>query len=171
MIEWERIASELGTLQDGQERGSSALAKLALEKVLGEQHIREAVDHYIGFKPGFELVRSVLWQIRPFSAAVYCYELSRTARHEEVRRSAVELLRVVADARALPWVREFLEDPDEVVQAWGAGVLDQLLWGELVEAGQAEQLLSIAETHPNERVRETAAFVRGYLNERKQDDA
>jgi len=70
-----------------------------------------------------------------------CYEIFRQAESLDARRSAVELLRVVADHRAVPWIAEFLEDSDTGVQAWGAGVLDQILWSELVQPEDVEDLL------------------------------
>lgn len=171
VIDWTAIAIEVGALVEGQERGSSALARLALEKLIGERNLREAVDHYIGFKPGFELVRSVLWEIRPWSAMAYCYELYQGSPDIEIRRSAIELLRVIADKRVLLWVNEFLDDSDEGIQAWGFGVLDQLLWKELVQPEEAEPFLARAEQHSNQRVREHACFVREYLAQRKQQYA
>ena len=119
MINWKTLATEVGALVEGQERGSSALARLALEKILGEQELREAVDHYIAFKPGFELVRSVLGEIQPWSAMAYCYELYQHSPDIEIRRSAIELLRVIADKRVLVWLNEFMDDADEGIQTWG----------------------------------------------------
>jgi hypothetical protein len=79
---------------------------------------------------------------------------------------AVELVRVVADSRALPWVAEFLDDEDTVIQAWGVGVLDQLLWSRLIEPEEAEDLLRIAERHQNGAVRDRAEFIRSFLDAR-----
>jgi hypothetical protein len=76
---------------------------------------------------------------------------------------AVELVRVVADHRALSWVAEFLDDEDSHIQVWGVGVLDQLLWSHLIEPEAAEDLLRMAERHQNEAVRERAEFIRSFL--------
>jgi hypothetical protein len=83
---------------------------------------------------------------------IRCRELSQFQNEIETRRSAVELLRVVADGRALPWVSEFLDDEDAQIQTWGIGVLDQLLWSELVEPEEAEEVLERAARHENESV-------------------
>jgi hypothetical protein len=80
------------------------------------------------------------------------------------RRAAVELLRAVADHHAVPWIEEFLGDPDEVICRWGIGVLDQLLWGERVRPDECEELLRRAESHRDAHVRERAAAIRGYLD-------
>jgi len=66
-----------------------------------------------------ERPRSVLWLLRPWSAMLPCRELFSTAGDLQVRRSAVELLRVVADRRVVPWVPTFLADPDPGIQRWG----------------------------------------------------
>ena len=94
----------------------------------------------------------------------YCYEIFKGPQAIETRRTAVELVRVVADRRALPWISEFLEDKDADIQACGVGVLDQLLWSELIEPEEAEDLLRTAEQHENELVRKRAEFIRGFLH-------
>lgn len=83
----------------------------------------------------------------------------------------MELLRVVADRRALPWVAEFLNDEDLQVQSWGIGVLDQLLWSELIEPEEAEEVLERAEGHANAAVREHVEFIRTFPRARRQDEA
>ena len=70
---------------------------------------------------------------------------------------------MVADARALPWVSGYLDDEDEVVQAWGIGIVDQLLFSELIEPEAAESLLRTAEEHSNPVVREKAQSIREFL--------
>lgn len=167
-IDWEKLAETLGLLGENGESGSSEAARRALEVILGEDTLRASVDYYIVGHRGFELVRNVLWQLRPWSAMSYCYEIFRSSRGIEDRRMAVELVRVVADRRALPWVADFLDDQDTQIQAWGVGLLDQLLWSELVEPDDAEHLIQLAEAHENEAVRETAQFIRGFLKRRAE---
>ena len=145
-------------------------ARRALEMILGEDAMRASVDCYVARRPGCELVRSVLWLLRPWSVAAYCREIAKSPNDIETRRTAVELLRVVADRRALPWVAEFLDDPDAGVQGWGIGVLDQLLWSVLIEPEEAEEILGRAERHENEAVRERAAFIRSFLRDRAEGD-
>ena len=50
----------------------------------------------------------------------------------------------------------------------GSGVLDQLLWSELIVPDEAEDLLLTAEQHENKAVRERAEFVRGFLRGRME---
>jgi hypothetical protein len=175
-IDWPALANQLGLLRSGSphdpgaryESSGSDPARRALEILIGEPAIRASVDYYITYAPGSELARSVLSLLHPWSAMAYCYEIWRSSSPIEDRRRAIELLRVVADRRALGWVGEFLEDPDDGIQEWGAGVLDQLLWSNLVTEEEAEPLLANAEKHPNPQVRRRAEFIRGYLRARAQ---
>ena|SRR5580658_10085010 len=169
-IDWKNLAARLQGV-DCEAGGSSDDARRALELILGEDALRASVDHYIAAQPGYALARSVLWQLRPWSAMSYCYEIFKGPREIEDRRLAVELVRVVADRRALPWISEFLEDQDLQIQAWDIGVLDQLLWSELIEPDEAEDLLRAAGQHENEAVRERAEFIRGFLRARAEENA
>src|SRR5688572_24143069 len=126
-IDWKALAVRLGTLSEGGESGGSNYAREAIELLLGEDNLRESVDYYISGAPGSELARSVLWLIRPWSAMRYCYEIYKSEADIETRRMAVELLRVVADKRALSWVVEFLGDEDSGIQTWGVEMLEQLI--------------------------------------------
>jgi len=169
-IDWSALANQLGSLTLEGERSGSEEARRALEILIGESAIRTSVDHYIAQAPGSELARSVLWLLRPWSAMAYCYDIWRSSTSIEARRSAVELLRVVADHRALGWVEQFLADMDEVIQIWGAGVLDQLLWSYLVSPEEGEPLLVCTENHNNAAVRERAEFIRRYLRTRSDSE-
>lgn len=159
-IDWKALALRLGALREGGESGGSNYAREALEVLLGEDNLREAVDYYVAGGPGGELARSVLWLIQPWAAMERCYDIYKSGRDVGSRRMAVELLRVVADERALGWVEEFLGDEDAGIQAWGAGVLDQLISSGRVEAGDVEGLILKAESHANPAVRERAEFIR-----------
>jgi hypothetical protein len=165
-IDWEKLATTLELITENGEQGSSEAARRALELLIGEDAMRSSVDYYIAGRPGAELARSVLWQLHPWSAMQYCYEIFKGPRSLEDRRMAVELIRVVADHRAIAWVKEFLQDKDTHIQVWGVGVLDQLLWSRLIEAEEAEDLLRMAERHKNEAVRERAEFIRRFLADR-----
>lgn len=168
-IDWDEIRVVIRSEMPDNDAAGFAAARRALELVLGEQVLRQSVDHYVEMRPAYELIRSVLWLLRPWSAMIRCHELAQPPNDIETRRNSVELLRVVADERALPWVSGFLDDEDPAIQSWGIGVLDQLLWSELVEPDQAETLLERAERHENGGVRERVEFIRGYLRERAKD--
>jgi hypothetical protein len=170
-VNWESLAEQLGLIEDGTsgwtgERGSSKFARIAIEQVLGQDEMRAAVDFYVAGRRGSELARSVLWLLRPGSAMQRCREISTESTDPEERRTAVELLRVVADDRALPWISTYLDDEDEGVQTWGVGILDQLLFSGLIDEQAAEDLLRRAEDHANPRVRERAQEIREFLQAR-----
>lgn len=131
------------------------MAIAAVEHMLGSERLVSAVDHYVAARPGSELARSVLWLLHPWSAMLRCRELFASSRDLDVRRSAIELLRVVADARVLPWIEDFLADPDEEIQAWGILIVDQLLFAGLSDHDACEPILVRARSHANKRVRET----------------
>jgi len=167
-INWDEVRSALRFLMPQCEPAGSDAARLALEMILGEDALKACVDYYVADGPASELVRSVLWLLRPWSAMARCRELATLPNRIETRRSAVELLRVVADRRALPWVAEFLEDEDAQVQSWGIGILDQLLCSNQIEPEEAEVLLQQAVRHENGAVRERAEFIRGFLRDRRE---
>jgi hypothetical protein len=96
-----------------------------------------------------------------------CHEICRNSENAESRRTAVELLRVVADRRVLPWVRGYLEDADVSVQYWAAGIIDQLLWSNLAELEECANLLEEMSRHPHAGVQERATFIRSFLRERE----
>ncbi len=151
----------------------SPIAFVALEQIIGEDVIREAVDYYVAWKQERDLVRSILWAIRPWSAMQRCYEIIRSSDDREDRRAAVELLRVAADERALDWIDEFLADPDDWIQQGAVNILDQMLFGGGIRYNEpamekVDRLLASAETHPNPNVRQGAASLRAQEDQRKR---
>jgi hypothetical protein len=167
-IDWAGLAASLGTLSEGRETSGSGVAVQALELILGRDAIRAAVDYYVfPHGPGAELARSVLWQIRPWSAMQRCLEIYEESDDVDARRTAIELLRVVADHRVVDWIDRFLDDPDESIHGCGAGIVDQLLWSNLVQPDACAHLLEKMKVHSSEQVRETYAFVTKYLRSRE----
>jgi hypothetical protein len=112
-VDWTELARRLGSSSEsGNEHSGTDLARAALEEIAGPEVYRSAVDHYVSGAAGGELARSVLWHVHPWSAMQRCHELYETSADLFIRRRAVELLRVVADRRALPWIAAYLADPD-----------------------------------------------------------
>jgi len=70
---------------------------------------------------------------------------------------------VIADARALGWVGECWSDPDIDIQNWGASLLDQLLFRNVVDAETAEPLIRVGEAHANAAVRDAMRAIRRWL--------
>ena len=120
-MDWHTLAQKLGTLRDDGESGGSDLGRRALELIVGADALRSAVDYYISGGPGSELARSVLVLLKPSSAMERCLEIARGEADAESRRSAVELLRMVADGRGIGWAAEFLRDDDEGGTGVGRG--------------------------------------------------
>jgi hypothetical protein len=166
-IDWTQLARQLGLLRENGESSGSDAAMRALELLLGEDNLRAAVDHFVSFQPGSELVRSVLWMLHPWSAMQRCYEIYRSDAEIEQRRNAIFLLRFIADRRALSWAQEFLDDPDSSIQNCGANMVDQLLWASLVEPEDCAELLEKMARHPNTSVQETFAWIRSSLRKRQ----
>lgn len=167
-IDWEALASKLSLIRADAEGtvtevGSRSHALAAVEELIGAERIASAVDHYVTGQPGAELARSVLWLLRPWSAMQRCREIFDSGLEQRVRRSAVELLRVVADHRALPWVEDFLADSDPEIQMWGVLVVDQLLIANLVDRASCEPVLSRARAHKNKQVRDMALRIEDQL--------
>lgn len=162
-IDWHSLAQQVGTIRENGESVSSKDAWRALEILLGEQNLRNAVDYYIDGFEGDELVRFNLWQIHPWSAMEYCYQIYKSDKSIERKRLSVELLRVVADKRALVWIPEFLNDEDPAIQVWGIGIVDYLTLKGLVEFDDVKELLKKAKSHPNPAVRERAKIARNNL--------
>jgi hypothetical protein len=166
-IDWKQLAQQLGTLGPNSETGGTDVAQQAIAILLGEDELRATVDYYVCGGPGSELARSVLWLLRPWSAMRRCYEIYKSAATVEKRIAAVELLRVVADSRAIPWISEFLADSEPSIQNCGVGVLDQLLWGGGGDEEECAALLEIARNHSSPYVREQAAWIGDFLKQRK----
>lgn len=165
--DWEALARAAGSLGEFSETSGTDDARRALTRILSEENLVGAVDYYISGRPGSELARSVLRLLRPSCAMQRCYEIYRSDSALPRRRTAVELVRFICDKQALPWVSEFLADPDDVVQMWGAGVVDQLLWDHSVEVEEVAPLLEQLGGHPNPQVRERYAFIQEYLQDRQ----
>jgi hypothetical protein len=164
-IDWEALGRKLGTVHEDGEGGSSEKAREALGEILGAEALRDAVEWYLAFRPGYELVRHVLWLLRPAAAIEHCRTISQTDANDTRRCTAVELLRGIADARALSWIDGYLDDPHEGIQTWGAGILDQLTWDERVDEDDPEvvRLRARLAEHDNPQVRERGEWIESVL--------
>ncbi len=164
-IDWKTLAEKIETLDENGKRVPAFDSYRAIEILIGEDNLRKAVDYYISGQSGSELTRSVLWQIQPWSAMKYCYEIYKSGRDTEERRLAVILLVSIADRRALNWINEFLDDEDEFIQGSGISIVAELRLSGWINFEDCEDLLLKAESHANSNVREQAEFIRGiHLN-------
>ena len=153
---WEDIARRVGAVVGEGEMSSTPQVLQAIESILGEQNMRDAVHYYIDKRPGYELLRGLLWHLHSASAMDECYQVFRTADCLEDKQDAIELLRVVADDRVLPWISEFLAFDDEGIQYWGICIVDQLLFSEFCDLDEVQSIMDIALAHTRSSVRDKA---------------
>jgi hypothetical protein len=163
MIDWTKLPIDIGSISESGERGGTHFAQRALEEIIGEQNIRNGVDHVLEGRPGAELAMNVLRQISSLKALEMAYEEYKTSSGQRAA-SAVWLIKHICHPRSKEWIDGFLLDGN--VAGWGVGVLDQLLWTHSVEPEDVEHLIALAERHEIENVREQAAFIRRYLRAR-----
>jgi hypothetical protein len=163
-IDWEAIAKQVGDLNpDGTEKGGSTESgRRALEVLIGEENLRDTVDHFLSLQPGAFTAEMVLKIIRSEFVMVRCLEIYKTEAGTNRAGSAIFLLGCMADHRALPWVREFLEDSEMAIRLSGLRVLQNILYGPLgdEELLTAKELFDKAESDPDKTVRERARAIR-----------
>ena len=137
----------------------------ALEILLGEQNLRDAVDYWNSKEPGCFTAEMVLSIIESQVAMERCYEIYKTQHGSENACSAVFLLGSFAGTAALPWVREFLEDEEQVIRLNGVRVLRRILDGPLGDQDSelAKDLLDKGESDPDAEVRQRTNQLRAYL--------
>ena len=130
-IDWRSIAAQVGALDaDGTEKGcGTATGRRALETLLGEDNLRDAIDYFISLEPGAFTAEMVLQIIKSEVAMNRCLEIYKSEPGTYRACSAVFLLGCMADTKALPWVREFLNDTNEAVRLNGLRVLQNILYG------------------------------------------
>jgi hypothetical protein len=166
-IDWRALALEIGDLNlDGNEKGSGTESgQRALELIIGEQNIREAVDHWTSLAPGAYTAEKMLLIIGSTVAMEYCFEIYKTEPNTQRAGLALFLLSEMADSRFMQWARELMEDSNDGVR-WNALVaIGQVLRGPLGDDGieLAKELLARAETDHEPRLRERAMKIRKQL--------
>lgn len=171
-IDWTALARSLGSItcenEEGRtERGGTDLARLALNALLGDEELVMAVSHYIDFRPGAELVRSVLMLLRPFAAMQECYRVYCESSCPDERRLSVGLLGDIADSAVLPWIDEFIDHDDLLVSSLWANVLDKLVYRGLLGDHESEvhALLSRMDSHSSGKMSEYADEIRSMLDD------
>jgi hypothetical protein len=166
-IDWESIARQVGGIgPDGQDRIVGTIGgRQAVQILLGEENLRSAVDCCVSQSPGNFTAEMVLKVIRSTIAMEYCYKIFKTEQDREKANSAVFLLASFADTEALPWIREFLNDGEEIIRWNGLMVLQCILYGPVGDAGiaTAKEALDKADSDTNPRLRELAKRVRPQL--------
>ncbi len=169
-IDWKRIAIEIGGLDHsgGELVTGTHGGRQALEILLGRENLRKSVDYFVDGRPGQFTVEQVLKIARPSAAMERCYEIFKTDTDWKRRCGAVFLLAHFADEEALPWIRDFLSDPEAVIRRNGLQVLCYVLYGCVSDRGieLAWELLRVANSDPDAGIRELASDIRLQLAKR-----
>ncbi len=165
MIDWEALAKQVGDITSDGERWGTPSGRRALEILLGEENLRGTVDYWISQKPGCFTAEMVLNIIRSKAAMERCYEIYKTEHGTERAVRAVFLLASIADAEALSWVREFLEDNSRNIRWNGLMVLRAIIDGPLGDAAlaTAKKFLDKAASDSDLEIRERAKEIRSLL--------
>jgi hypothetical protein len=166
-IDWKYLASQVGGLEpDGTERitGTDG-GRRAIELLLGEENIRDAVDCWADERVGAFTAEIVLKIIRSTVAMERCYEIYKSESNTRRAGASVFLLAEMADSRVLPWLPELLRDSSFSIRSCGLSALQMILSGPLNDEGieAAKKLLAHAEKDADERLRERAAEIRQRL--------
>lgn len=161
-IDWEAIAKQVGDITGDGVRFGTATGRRALEIIVGEENIRDAVDSWLSLEPGCFTAEMVLMIIRPKIAMDRCYEIYKAEQNSERANNAVFLLASFAEPEVLPWIREFLEDSRPIIRWNGLKVLSTVLAGPMSEEAMAtaNDLLNKAEQDPDPETREHAKQIR-----------
>jgi hypothetical protein len=167
-ISWQELAENLETITEVGDLGGTDLATQVLEYAIGADFFEDAVEHYICFRPGYELARSVLARLRTQSATLHCYKIYKTTESIIKRRAAVELLAVAGTAKTLEWIPEFLSDPDPEgdIPRLTMRILEQMLYRKVISDDKAKPMYTLALQHPDNYIREIAL---SYLVEEEDD--
>ncbi|MFC2107522.1 hypothetical protein ACFLRY_04205 [Bacteroidota bacterium] len=140
---WKKIALKIGSIQsenDTLEQGGTEFAKRAMEEILGEEWIKDAVKYAMDGEIGSEIAMNCLRLISSVEAAKYAYCI-------------------------------YIEsEKDEAVMDWGIGLLDQLLWCEIIDYNQEQErinsLFELAYNNSNGRLKDNIDFIKDYLKQR-----
>ena len=161
-IDWKAIAKQVGDVSSKSETSSTLTGRRALEVIVGEENVRDAVDYWISQKTGCFTAEMVLSIMRSKVAMDRCYEIYKAESGTENAIRAVFLLTSFADGAALSWVQEFLDDPNPSIRWNGLMVLRTILDCPLGDAAIASvmELLDKAEKDSDPEMRERAKQIR-----------
>ena len=98
-IDWRALGQQVGDLDaDGAETnaGTTQTARRALELIIGEDNIREAVDHWASLEPGAYTAEKTLLILGSTVAMEYCYEIYKEEPNTQRAGLAIFLLSEMA---------------------------------------------------------------------------
>ena len=139
--------------------GGTGFARLAVAEIIGESEILGAVNAAMNFEPGAELASNVLTLIKPRRAMQKCHDIYTSSTDREERQLAVALLSRTSDHWVLNFLEQYLDDGDELIQAWGAKLLLELAFADELDEQELQEWVEKCEQHSNPKVRETAAIL------------
>ena len=169
--DWNKLDKQLS--EEIQSYGTCR-AKKAFEMILGDEWIEDAVEKAINYNGhSSELAMNCLRHISSTKAAKIAYGIYKGENRGEMNSMAVWLIKQLAVKESYEWIEEFLND--KKVIGWGIGVLDQLLWCEIIdyedEKKRVDFLLELTLKNSNGELKENVDFIRNYLNEREKTTA
>lgn len=169
-MSWSELIAQAPPRDPHQAFGDPAQARAALVGLLGEQTIANAVRAYVEGSPQAELARSLLELLAPPAAAEACRALlfDQADVPAPARQAACELLRVVADERALAWAEALIDDEDREVARLAMALVDRLLISGQVAPEQVDALVERAERSRDDGLREQARLTREELQRRRR---
>ncbi len=134
---------------------------------MGDDWIKEAVDHIVSIAPGSEIAMNCLRMLRSKKAVIYAYQIYRNSAGNKAAQ-AVWLIKHIAHPISKEWVPEFLNDKNVI--GWGLGVLDQLLWTEQIQFDESIQsLFDLAIKNSKGQLQEQVDFIKEYLDQREKN--
>lgn len=169
--DWNKIDRELS--KEIQSYGTHRAEK-ALELILGDEWIKEAVNKAIYFGDNSsELAMNCLRHISSSKAAKFAYSIYKNEKDDGRKSISVWLIKQLAVKESYEWVEEFLNDTKVI--GWGIGVLDQLLWCEVIDYEEEKKridfLLELTLKNSNGELKDNVDFIKNYLTEREKTTA
>ncbi len=165
---WREIGIQVGSIDPNKDsnspigsKGGSIYAQKAIEIMLGDDEIKEMVNHIIEYKEEGEIMVSVLRLIKSTKAVNFAYNIYKNSEGQKAS-AAAWVIKHIAHPITIKWVEEFLNDDN--VAGYGMGLLDQLAYEDWIDFELVEPLLIIAENYKSEGVRDRAKSIRDYLN-------
>lgn len=155
-VNWEELGKELVTLTKNGKAGQSSPHVQSLELALGADFFVQAVEHAVSRKPGSELARSLILDLKPWTAIKHCYEIFRQD-HDNVQYEAYCLLRDVFDCRAKLSFSELYPELDPDVEYY-ADIIEMGVYC-ACELSQLTEILESALNHPNDYIRKQATLL------------
>jgi HEAT repeat protein len=156
MINWSRLEDEI--LPPDKSYGNGTARKF-LAKIVEEPEFRSGIELYVNGEPGGELARCVLRCIRPWPAMKVCYDIFKNDDAVKRRINAVEMLQIIGDLQVVPWVKDFLQDPDDRIQEAGAGIIERLFKDGYVARSHIKGALTLMRKHSNREVVKKAGSI------------